>query len=147
MSILFYAHSWLRYLVLLTSLAALITLTYSVATDRATRLARNLSTSFAGVLDLQILFGIFLMMGGMHSDAVTGHLLLMIFAAVVTHGAFLIGQQVRSERSELAIRLGGTVVALALIVVGIVAIGQTILGRSAAGRVGYTAQSRNTATR
>jgi heme A synthase len=131
MNILFYAHSGLRYLVLLAALAALIALTYNVATGRATRPARALSASFAGVLDLQVLLGIFLMMGGLHSDAVTGHLLLMIFAAVVTHGAFLTAQQLHSERGELAIRLGGIAVALALIVVGIMAIGQSVLGHSA----------------
>ena len=131
MNILFYAHSGLRYLVLLAALAALIALTYSVTTGHATRPARTLSASFAGVLDLQVLLGIFLMMGGMRSDAVTGHLLLMIFAAVVTHGAFLTAQQLRSERGELTTRLAGIVVAIALIVVGIMAIGQSVLGHSA----------------
>lgn len=131
MNILFLAHSWLRYLVLLVALAALITLSYSVVTGRSMRSARNLSTSFAAVLDLQILLGIALMMGGVFPDAVTGHLMLMVFAAVVTHGAFLIGQQSSSQRRELGIRLGGIVVALILIVVGIMAIGQTVLGTSA----------------
>lgn len=131
MNFLFSAHSWLRYLVLLVALAALITLSHSVATGRSMRSARNLSTAFAGVLDLQILLGILLMMGGILSDAVTGHLLLMVFAAAVTHGAFLIGQQLSSERRELGIRLGGIVLALILIVVGIMAIGQSVLGYSA----------------
>ena len=94
------------------------------------RSARNLSSSFAGLLDLQALLGIFLMMGGMLSDAVAGHLILMVLAVVITHGAFLIGQQSSNERRELGIRLGGMFVALALIVVGIMAIGQTVLGYS-----------------
>ncbi len=128
MNSLFYAHSWLRYLVLLVALAALVMLSYSAVTGRSTRSARNLSTSFAGVLDLQIVLGILLVMGGVFPDAVTGHLILMVFAAVVTHAAFLIGQQSSSERHELGIRLGGIVVALILIVVGIMAIGQTVLG-------------------
>lgn len=95
------------------------------------RSAQNLSTSFAGALDLQILLGVALMMGGVFPDAVTGHLILMVFAAVVTHGAFLIGQQSSSQRHELGIRLGGIALALILIVVGIMAIGQTVLGFSA----------------
>ncbi|MEO8945285.1 MAG: hypothetical protein ABI338_02215, partial [Gemmatimonadaceae bacterium] len=82
-------------------------------------------------LDLQILLGVALMMGGVFPDAVTGHLILMVFAAVVTHGAFLIGQQSSSQRHELGIRLGGIALALILIVVGIMAIGQTVLGFSA----------------
>lgn len=131
MNIIFNAHSWLRYLVLLIALAALIALAYSVVTGRAMRTARTLSTSFAGALDLQALLGVFLMMGGMLSDSVTGHLIFMVMAVVVTHGAFLIGQQASSERRELGVRLGGIVVALILIGAGIMAVGQTVLGHSA----------------
>jgi heme A synthase len=135
-NILYYAHSGLRYLVLLAALAALIALTYSVATGRATRTARNLSTAFAGLLDLQIVLGIALVMGGIFPDAVTGHLILMVFAAVATHAAFLIGQHLSTNRWELGARLGGVLIALALIVMGIMAIGRTVLG-SAPPPVGY----------
>jgi len=128
MTILYYTHSGLRYVILLVALAALIALAYSVVTGGAPLAARRLTTAFAGLLDLQIVLGIALMMGGIFPDAVTGHLILMIFAAVVTHGAFLIGQQLESVRSELAVRLAGIIVALALIVVGILAIGRSVLG-------------------
>lgn len=128
MKFLYYSHSGLRYVILLVALAALIALVYTVSTGRAPHVARRLSTTFAGLLDLQIVLGISLMMGGIFPDAVTGHLILMVFAAVVTHGAFLIGQQLESVRSELAVRLAGIVVALALIVVGIMAIGRSVLG-------------------
>jgi heme A synthase len=131
MNILFSAHSGLRYLVLLAALAALIALAYSVATGRSVRQARILANSFAGLLDLQILLGIGLVMGGIFTDAVTGHLMLMVLAAVVTHAAFIVGQQASSDRRELGIRLGGIVLALVLIVAGIMAIGQSILGSSA----------------
>jgi heme A synthase len=131
MNILFSAHSGLRYLVLLAALAALIALAYSVATGRSVRPARILANSFAGLVDLQILLGIGLVMGGIFTDAVTGHLMLMVLAAVVTHAAFIVGQQASSDRRELGIRLGGIVLALVLIVAGIMAIGQSILGSSA----------------
>jgi heme A synthase len=131
MNILFSAHSGLRDLVLLAALAALIALAYSVATGRSVRPARILANSFAGLLDLQILLGIGLVMGGIFTDAVTGHLMLMVLAAVVTHAAFIVGQQASSDRRELGIRLGGIVLALVLIVAGIMAIGQSILGSSA----------------
>lgn|GEM_PF-368253 len=130
MNILYYAHSWLRYLVLLVALAALIALAYSVTTGRSPRMARNLSTSFAGLLDLQAVLGIALVMGGILLDAVTGHLILMVFAVVVTHASFLIGQQLSNVRRELAMRFAGIVLALALIVVGIMALGQSVLGSS-----------------
>ncbi|MEO7041451.1 MAG: hypothetical protein ABI035_04250 [Gemmatimonadaceae bacterium] len=128
MKILYYTHSGLRYLILLVAVAAVLALTYSVATGRVAPVARKLSTVFVGLLDLQIVLGISLMMGGIFPDAVTGHLILMIFAALATHGAFLIGQQLENVRSELAVRLGGIIVALALIVVGIMAIGRSVLG-------------------
>lgn len=128
MNILYYAHSGLRYLVLLAALAALIALGYGVATGRAVRAARTLSTIFAGVLDLQIVLGIGLVMGGLFPDEVTGHLILMVFAAVVTHAAFIIGQYSSSERRELGIRLGGIALAVVLIVGGIMAIGRSVMG-------------------
>jgi heme A synthase len=131
MNFLFSAHSGLRYLVLLVALAAVVALVYSVATGRSVRPARILANSFAGLLDLQILLGIGLVMGGIFTDAVTGHLMLMVLAAVVTHAAFIVGQQASSDRRELGIRLGGIVLALVLIVAGIMAIGQSILGSSA----------------
>ncbi|HEY8309337.1 MAG TPA: hypothetical protein VIG47_02215 [Gemmatimonadaceae bacterium] len=131
MNVLFFAHSWLRYLVLLVAFAALIALAYSVATGRSVSSARILANSFAGVLDLQILLGVGLVMGGIFPDAVTGHLMLMVLAAIVTHASFIIGQQSSSDRRELGIRLGGITLALILIVAGIMAIGQSILGYSA----------------
>jgi len=131
MNFLFSAHSGLRYLVLLVALAAVIALAYSVATGRSVRPARILANSFAGLLDLQIVLGIALMMGGIFPDAVTGHLMLMVLAAIVTHAGIVIGQQSSSDRRELAVRLGGIVLALVLIVAGIMAIGQSVLGHSA----------------
>ena len=131
MNILFSAHSGLRYLVLLAALLAILALTYSVATGRSFAIARTLATSFAGLLDFQIVLGIGLVMGGMFPDAVTGHLMLMVLAAIVTHAGFIVGQQSTSDRRELGIRLGGILLALALIVVGIMALGQSVLGHSA----------------
>jgi heme A synthase len=136
-NILYYAHSGLRYLILLAAVTALLALAYSVAGGRAMRAARNLATAFAVLLDLQILLGIGLVMGGIYPDAVTGHLMLMVASAVVTHAAFLIGQYSVSERRELGIRLAGIVVAVALIVGGIMTIGQSVLG-STPPPVGYS---------
>jgi heme A synthase len=131
MTILFYAHSSLRYLVLLVALLALLALGYSASTGKSARLARRLSNWFAGLLDLQAVLGILLIMNGVYPDAVTGHLLLMVAAVIVTHGAYVIGQQMLNERVEFAIRLAGIVVALVLIAIGIMAIGQSVLGYTA----------------
>ena len=127
-NILYHAHSGLRYLVLLAALAALIALAYGISTGRAVRAASLLAASFAGLLDLQILLGVGLVIGGIFPDAVVGHLIMMVFAAVVTHASSIVGQRASSERRELAIRTGGIVVALALIVGGIMAIGRSVVG-------------------
>lgn len=128
MNTLYHAHSGLRYLVLIAAVAALIALTYGVSTGRAVRAASVLAATFAGLLDLQILLGVGLVIGGIFPDAVVGHLILMVFAAVVTHASSIVGQRSSSERRELLIRLGGVTIALALIVGGIMAIGRGVLG-------------------
>lgn len=128
MNILYHAHSGLRYLVLLAALAALVALAYGISTGRAVRAASVLAATFAGLLDLQILLGVGLVIGGIFPDAVVGHLVMMVLAAVVTHASSIVGQRSSSERRELGIRLAGIVVALALIVGGIMAIGRSVLG-------------------
>lgn len=137
MNILFHAHSGLRYLVLLAAVVALVTLGYSLATGRAARRAQIMATAFVGLLDLQILLGLALVMGGIFTDAVTGHLMLMVMAAVVTHGSYMIGQHSGTERRELAFRFGGIILAMVLIVIGIMALGRSVLG-SAPMTTGYT---------
>ena len=128
MNILYHAHSGLRYLVLLAALAAIVALAYALATGRPARAAQLLATSFTGLLDLQVLLGIALVIGGIFPDAVVGHLVMMVFAAVVTHASSIVGKRSSSERRELGIRLAGIVVALALIVGGVLAIGRSVLG-------------------
>lgn len=127
MNILYHAHSGLRYLVLLAALAAMIGLAYALGSGRAVRAAQLLAASFTGLLDLQILLGIGLVIGGIFPDAVVGHLVMMIFAVVITHAGSIIGQRSRSERRELAIRLASIVLAVALVVGGIISIGRGVL--------------------
>ena len=128
MNALFHAHSGLRYLVLLAALSALVVLAYSVTTRRTTRAARVLPAIFTGLLDLQILLGIALLMGGLMPDAVVGHLALMLLAAVVAHGSSIVAKRAHDERRESVIRLGGVALTLVLIVAGILAIGRGVLG-------------------
>lgn len=131
MNILYHAHSGLRYLVLLVALTALIALAYSLAAGRAVRVAHALAAAFAGLLDLQILLGIGLVLGGIFPDAVVGHLVMMVLAAVATHAASLIAQRASNERRALSIRLGGVALAVVLIVSGIMVIGRSVLGSAA----------------
>jgi phosphoglycerol transferase MdoB-like AlkP superfamily enzyme len=126
-NILYHAHSGLRYLVLLAALAAVATLAYALSTGRATRGAFVLATTFTGLLDLQVVLGIGLVMGGIFPDAAIGHLVMMVLALSVTHATSIIGRRSSSERRELGIRLGGIVLALLLIVGGIMALGRGVL--------------------
>lgn len=126
MNILYHAHSGLRYLVLLAALAAIVGLAYALASGRAIRAAQIIASSFAGLLDLQILLGIALVIGGIFPDAVVGHLVIMILAAVSTHAGSVIGRRASSVRRELGIRLASIALAVALIAGGIMAIGRGV---------------------
>ena len=128
MNALFHAHSGLRYLVLLVAVAAIASLVYSLVTGRAAKTAFAISGAFVGLLDLQVVLGIALVIGGLFPDAVVGHLAMMVFAAVVAHAASIIGKRSSDDRKELAFRLAGIIVSLALIVGGILAIGRSVLG-------------------
>jgi hypothetical protein len=127
-NILYHAHSGLRYLVLLAAFAALIALAYGLATGRAVRIAFALATTFTGLLDLQVVLGIGLVVGGIFPDAAIGHLVMMMLALGVTHASSIIGRRSSSERREIGIRLGGIVLALLLIMAGVMAIGRGVLG-------------------
>ena len=128
MNALYHAHSGLRYLVLLAAIAALVALAYGLATGRALRPARVLPAAFTGLLDLQILLGIGLVLGGLFPDAAVGHLVMMVLAAVAAHGSSILALRSFDERRALAIRLGGVALALVLIVVGVLALGRSVLG-------------------
>jgi len=128
MRFLYQAHSGLRYLVLLAAVAAVIALAYALATGRAGRSARVLPAVFTGLLDLQVLLGLALVIGGVMPDIVVGHLAMMVIALAVAHGASIAGRRANNERRELVIRLVGIVLALLLIVGGIMALGRSVLG-------------------
>ena len=123
MSALYHAHSGLRYLVLLSAVAALIALAHAFVTGRSARRARAIATTFAVLLSLQVLLGIGLVMGGLFSDSIAAHLVIMVLALATTHGAPLVAQRASTDRRELGIRLAGVALALALIAAGIMSIG------------------------
>lgn len=128
MSFLYHAHSGLRYLVLLAALAALVALAYALATGRAGRAARVLPAVFTGLLDLQVLLGIALVIGGLMPDIVVGHLVMMVIALIVAHGASILAGRTADERRALTIRLVGIILALVIIIGGIMALGRSVFG-------------------
>ena len=129
---LYHAHSGLRYLVLLAGLLALIVFAYGLITRRPVRGASALTATFAGLLDLQLLLGFGLFFGGIVYDALVGHMMMMILATVAANGSAILAPRATTERQELVMRLAGVVIALVCIVVGILAIGRSVLGSAPA---------------
>ena len=128
MNALYHAHSGIRYLVLLAAVVAIVVLGFGLATGRRPRATRAVAASFTGLLDLQVLLGLALVIGGMLTAKATGHLVMMVLALVVAHAASVIAGRATDERRELTVRLVGVVLSLVLIVGGIMAIGRGVLG-------------------
>jgi predicted acyltransferase len=125
MTFLYHAHSGLRYLVLLAGVIAAIYFTVGYFARRPDeRLGRVLMGVFVGVLDLQILLGILLVLGGIYYPMLIGHLSLMVLAAVAAHAAAVLAKRPGDARRAHGLRLMGILVALALIVAGVSAIGR-----------------------
>lgn len=130
--VLFYIHSWLRWIILLAAAAALVRLVAGLAGRRAfNRLTGGLLSAYSGLMDLQALIGMAQLVIGWRgfaaaSQAAGGpafplpqieHLVTMVIAAAVAHlPARWKGQPdpVRHRNALLAL-----VVSLALIVLGV----------------------------
>lgn len=137
MTLLFYAHSGLRYLVLLAGIAAVAYLAFALATGRsAERPGRILTSTFVGFLHLQVLLGLLLMVTGIFYGALMGHLVMMLLAAVVAQGAASMARRSTDPGRALRLRLAGVAVALFLIVGGVMAIGRSVFGSGAPSVVG-----------
>lgn len=128
-TILFQAHSGLRYLVLL---AGLVAFGYSlVAAVRARpwdRTGRILFAIFVGLVDLQVLLGLALVFVWPFYPMLWGHITMMILAAAAAHVANAVNRKRPVEqRSHMTAALGAAG-ALILIVGGIMAIGRAVVG-------------------
>lgn len=127
MNALFYAHSGLRYVVLLVAVVAIAYHAYGLAAGRPVdRAARATGGMFVGLLDLQILLGLILMAAGIYYGALIGHLVMMVLAAVAAHAGIAFGRRSAEARRYYTAALAGIVGALVLIVLGISAIGRSV---------------------
>jgi hypothetical protein len=128
---LFFAHSGVRYLVLLAGVVALVYLVRAVLARKPEgKGGRVVMSAFVGFLDLQILLGIILVALGDFYPALVGHIITMVIAAVVAHGSAAYAKRSGGDRAD-QIRLAGVVITLVLIVVGILAIGRAVFGTGA----------------
>lgn len=127
-TILFHAHSGLRYLVLLAGLLAfLYTLVAALRSRPWDRTGRILLSVFAGVLDLQILIGVVLIFVYRFYPALWGHLIMMVLAAAAVHMASIMNRRRPAERRSHMTAALGSAGALILIIGGIAAIQRSIL--------------------
>ncbi len=124
-----YAHSGIRYLVLLFGVATLLYAMYGVATGRAyDRPMRVLSVLFAGSLHLNVLLGLGMIFMGTFYPALIGHVFMTIGAAVVAQVVPSVMRRRAVEERTYLPHVVNTIVALALVVGGILAIGRKIFG-------------------
>jgi len=125
----FYAHSGLRYVVLLLGLLVIGYAAYGVVTRRPyDRTMRLLAAAFTGFIDLTALMGISYLFVGTFYPQLGGHIVSMILAIIVSHVVYgVMKRRPMSERTYMP-HLVGTVVVLGLIATGIMAIGRPIVG-------------------
>lgn len=127
-TILFHAHSGLRYLVLMVgALALLHSLASTFRGEKWNRPGRILLASFVGLMDLQVLIGLGLILVRAFYPALWGHLSLMILAAVAAHVALALNKRRPPERQSHGLAAVGSGLALLLIVGGILSIGRSLL--------------------
>ena len=130
----FYAHSGVRYLVLLAGVIALGYAIYGVATSRPyDRTMYRLSRAFMMLTHLQILLGVALLFTRPFSSQLIGHLMPMVFAAAAATIVPSVMRRRAPEARSYTPHVIATLVALALMVLGIMAIGRSPLGMTSAG--------------
>jgi hypothetical protein len=126
MRMLFYAHSGLRYLVLLMGLIALVFFAYGLATKRPVdKRVRILGSSFVGMLDLQVLLGICLVFTWPVVDGrIWTHMVTMLLAAGLAHALLVVNR--KRPNPGYALPLAAVAGALVLVAIGVV----VVLGRN-----------------
>lgn len=129
MSFLFQAHSGFRYVVLLLGVLCALNALYGVVTKKPVgRPTTALASAFAGAFDLQILLGVAVIFTRGFSSIVIGHMITMIFAAACAHIVPSVMRRRPAESRTHVPYLVGSLIALGLAAVGIMALGRPVLG-------------------
>lgn len=122
-------HSALRYVVFLAALAVLGYGTRALVLRRPfDDTMRKLGAAFGAALLVEVLVGLGLLFTGSFSPAATGHIFMMLFATGVAQVVpSVMKRRPPEERSHLPY-LVSTVVAVALVALGIMALGRPVFG-------------------
>ena len=124
----FTIHSYVRYLVLLAGVGAIVAAIVGWRMTAPPRAERALAGAFVGLLDLQVVLGVLLLLTGFpFYGSLTGHLFMMLLAAAAAHGASVMARKREPTRSGSPIRAIGFALALILIVGGIMAIQRSVI--------------------
>lgn len=130
MNALFYAHSGLRYLILLMAFVSLGLFTIGqVKKAPFGKLHRIVGASFAGLVHLQVLLGVLMVAMGRFYPALIGHLVMMLGAAVTLQ--MMLTMNRKRPQPGFTLPLIGVVVALLLIAGGVMAIGRGLFQATA----------------
>jgi hypothetical protein len=126
MDMIFYAHSGLRFLVLLSGVIAAAVLLWGWSAGRPLAGQSRAATAvFTGTLDLQVLLGIATVLTRPWYGALMGHLIMMIGAAIAAHAITVYGRKQADHKRAHLVTLAGVVLALLLILGGIMTIGRS----------------------
>jgi hypothetical protein len=125
MNIVYYAHSGLRYLILLAGLAAVVLLARGLSGKLPYGKGARVATAmYTGSMHLQVLGGILLVVLGRWYPALMGHLTLNLLAVIVATVAGSWARREADAGKAYKLAFGGVVLSLLLLVGGIASIGR-----------------------
>jgi hypothetical protein len=126
----FYAHSGLRYLVLLVGVLAIAYFAVGLVTKRPFDTGgRILGASFVGLMHLQVLLGIGVLVTRFYYPALIGHIVLMSLATVTAQVSMALNR--KRTPPGWALPLAGVGLAFVFIIGGILSIGRGIFTTTA----------------
>jgi hypothetical protein len=120
-------HWTLRYLVFLAGVLAILVSVIQYRRTTASGSARISAAAFTGLIDLQILMGLFMLLTRPFYGALSGHIVMMIAAAGVAHMGSIRARRREPELAGAPLRVFAFTIALVLIVGGLLAINRPVL--------------------
>jgi hypothetical protein len=126
---LLHLHSGLRNIVLLLGIVVIAYAAYGVATKRPyDQRMRVLSAAFTGAIDLTALVGVAHLLTSRFYPQLGGHIAMMILAVAVAHVVSAVMKRRPPNERTYMPHIVGTIIVLAVISFGILALGRPIIG-------------------
>jgi hypothetical protein len=123
------AHSGVRYLVLLLGIVVIGYAAHGLVTKRAyDPRMRILATAFTAALDLTVLLGVANIFFGTFYPQLVGHITMMALALAIAHIVSIVQRRRPLHERTYGPHVVGTLVVLAIISFGILALGRPIVG-------------------